>query len=665
MRRVLRLSPLVFAASFGVATFATACADKAPAPSNADGANSAASMPLTFDSARVLSAVSNVGAAPILALAPDGRYATAWVSAPDGGTDGRLYVQVSRDVPGVAADVVQRELRDALGPIEPHGEAPPKLAWSARSDGSLTLGALYVVGKIVPGRRFPASALRFVRSDDGGDTWSAPVTVTDDTTKGLDADFGSHNFHALYAAPNGTFHVAWLDGRAGKSAVYTTHSTDGGRTWARNVRVVPMGAPLTEACPCCRTAIAADAEGHVYLAWRAVIPDTSAKAVVTAPGNGNGNEHAAHGATGPTIRDIVIARSDDGGTTWGAPQRVHADNWVFDGCPHAGPSLALDSTGVLHAAWWTGKPGAAGVFYTRSSDQARSFSSATPLGVADASQPAHVQLAVRGRTVFATWDDGTKRVPAVVLRTSHDGGATFDAAVAVSDAGKAAAFPVLVAAADARALTIAWSEQNAEAAARAAQQRPNMKDPKAIMPLPSVGNTQVRVRHARLGQSTKNIAASSDVFTPLRVGDITPRYDALVLAANGTTVPVNVAEPGQLTLVNVWATWCTSCREEMADLQALHEQYGDRGLRVIGVSVDQGNPQKVVRFARAQKLGFAVAHDPAGTVQQQFGVVGVPETILIDGSGRVRAKVSGNVHGQLLALRQTIDALLAPAKGAQ
>jgi peroxiredoxin len=103
----------------------------------------------------------------------------------------------------------------------------------------------------------------------------------------------------------------------------------------------------------------------------------------------------------------------------------------------------------------------------------------------------------------------------------------------------------------------------------------------------------------------------------------------------------------------------------MADLQALHEQYGDRGLRVIGVSVDQGNPQKVVRFARAQKLGFAVAHDPAGTVQQQFGVVGVPETILIDGSGRVRAKVSGNVHGQLLALRQTIDALLAPAKGAQ
>lgn len=221
-----------------------------------------------FDSTHELSAVSNVGAAPILALAPDGRHATAWVSAPNGGTDGRLHVLVTRDgaPPG---DGLMRELTDVLGPIEPHGEAPPKLAWVTRKDGGLTLGALYVVGKLVPGRRFPASALRFVRSDDGGNSWSAPVTVTDDTTKalaeGLDTDFGSHNFHALHGAPDGTFHVAWLDGRHGKSAVYTTHSTDGGVTWAPNVRVVPGGAPLTEACPCCRTAIAADQSGRVYL----------------------------------------------------------------------------------------------------------------------------------------------------------------------------------------------------------------------------------------------------------------------------------------------------------------------------------------------------------------------------------------------------------------
>jgi hypothetical protein len=51
-------------------------------------------------------------------------------------------------------------LQDSLGPIEPHGESPPKLAYA--SDGSLYM--LYVVVKLVPGRRFPAAALRFARS---------------------------------------------------------------------------------------------------------------------------------------------------------------------------------------------------------------------------------------------------------------------------------------------------------------------------------------------------------------------------------------------------------------------------------------------------------------------------------------------------------------------
>ena len=82
-----------------------------------------------------------------------------------------------------------------------------------------------------------------------------------------DSTFGSHNFHALHAAPDGSLYVAWLDGRHGKSTAYVTRSVDGGRTWSPNVRV---GAG--EACPCCRTSIAAARDGTVYLAWRAVLP---------------------------------------------------------------------------------------------------------------------------------------------------------------------------------------------------------------------------------------------------------------------------------------------------------------------------------------------------------------------------------------------------------
>ncbi len=625
---------------------------------------------LVFDSAHVVSAVTQVGAAPILALTPDGRHATAWVSAPGGGADGRLHVMVARE--GDTSTTV-RELSDPLGPIEPHGEAPPKLAWAAHPDGSLTLGARYVVGRVIPGRRFPASALRFVRSDDGGSTWSRPVTVTDDTTSGLEngGDFGSHNFHALHAAPDGSFYVGWLDGRAGKSAVYMTHSRDGGATWAPNVRVVHRDSPLSEACPCCRTAIVADRDGTVYLAWRAVITDTAAIALTAAdttaaPGSSADSptrEHMhADGAPG-AIRDIVVARSTDHGMTWDTPVRVHPDNWVFDGCPHAGPSLAVDGANRLHVAWWTGKPGAAGVYYTQSSDRGTSFAPATALGVADASQPAHVQLAVGGSstqpTVLAVWDDGTRRVPQVTLRVSADGGASFGPATLVSEAGRSATFPVLTVNSDASTLTLAWSEQSQESAA-SAPARPDMKNPSSVMPLPSVGNMQVMMRKARLGGSKSTGARAADeAFRPLRAGDRAPAYGVRIVSGIALGDSLEVAEPGQVTLLNVWATWCTSCLEEMADLDSLSARYGTRGLRAVAVSVDQGETERLVRFAARERLAISIGHDPAGLVQQRYSVVGVPETFLIDATGRVVWKTAGNIHGALAGARAAIELALA------
>ncbi len=394
--------------------------------------------------AEAVSAHTEVGAAPVLALAPDGTRAVAWVSAPGGGSDGRLYVAVG-DAPPV-------ELQDMLGPIEAHGESPPKLAWGA--DGALH--ALYVVGREVPGRRFPLSALRHVRSDDGGRTWSTPGAVTDDST------FGSHNFHALHAGADGAVYAAWLDGRHGKSAAYVARSGDGGRTWTRNVRV-----DESEACPCCRTAIATAPDGTLYLAWRGVLPGS--------------------------IRDIVMARSTDGGLTWSEPTRVHADDWQFDGCPHAGPSVRVDSAGAVHVAWWTGKEGAAGVWYARSDDGARTFAEPVALGVADFSRPAHVQLALGADgLVAAAWDDGTVNTPAVRLRVSRDGGRSFAAAETVSEAGRVATFPMLAAAG--RSVAIAWAEKSEDDAAHEAAHAPDMRDPAAVKKLGRVGASQVLLR---------------------------------------------------------------------------------------------------------------------------------------------------------------------------
>jgi hypothetical protein len=311
------------------------------------------------------------------------------------------------------------------------------------------------------------------------------VTVTDDV-------FGSHSFHALHLAADGTIYVSWLgqgggsadappaapaghhhgapaagghDGH-GSSAAWISSSTDGGATWRPAVRV-----DLGEACPCCRTALATAPNGTLYMAWRHVY---------------EGN-----------VRDVVLSRSTDRGVTWSEPVRVHADDWVFEACPHAGPALQVDSASALHVVWWTGKAGAAGVFYARSTDEGRTFATPVALETGAASRPAHVQLALGADgTVVAAWDLGTTQVPRVVVRVSRDGGRRFGEQQPVSSEGAVATFPVVGVAGS--TLAVAWSEQTREAAQRAADAAPNMKDPKAVMPLAAVGEAQVFVRRAIL-----------------------------------------------------------------------------------------------------------------------------------------------------------------------
>jgi peroxiredoxin len=123
-------------------------------------------------------------------------------------------------------------------------------------------------------------------------------------------------------------------------------------------------------------------------------------------------------------------------------------------------------------------------------------------------------------------------------------------------------------------------------------------------------------------------ASRDESFQPMVVGDKAPAYAALTLA--GDSVRVGAGTP---VLLNVWATWCESCREEMADLGTLSRKYASRGVKVVAVSVDKGDGTRVKRFAEAEKLPFTVAHDPAGEVQQTFQAVGVPETYLVSGDG--------------------------------
>lgn len=425
--RTLAVAVAVVAGGFG-------CAD------NERGANA-----LRFGDEETLEHFTRVGTAPMFAAMPDGRDVIAWVSAPDSSSNARLYISVGGAAPA--------EIRDALGPIEAHAEAPPKVV--ASDDG--VLHAIYVVGKEVPGRRFPLAALRYVHSSDGGVSWSAARTVTDDS------EFGSHNFHALAAGRDGRVVISWLDGRHGpsSSSAYVATSRDHGATWTRNVRV-----DTTAACPCCRTALAVAPDGTIALAWRSILPGS--------------------------IRDIVVARSTDDGRTWSQPVRVHHDNWQFNGCPHAGPSLRFDDAGRVHIAWWTGKDSAAGVWYARSDDGARTFAPAVAIDVSDFSRPSHPQLVVRNDSVTVVWDDGTRAVPRVLVRRSHDAGNSFGAALLLSDSTQSGSFPV--ATLTSSGLAVAWTSQSTASHAEHLAGQPDMKDPAAVKKLARVGDARIVVR---------------------------------------------------------------------------------------------------------------------------------------------------------------------------
>jgi cytochrome c biogenesis protein CcmG/thiol:disulfide interchange protein DsbE len=93
---------------------------------------------------------------------------------------------------------------------------------------------------------------------------------------------------------------------------------------------------------------------------------------------------------------------------------------------------------------------------------------------------------------------------------------------------------------------------------------------------------------------------------------------------------------GEVVLLNVWATWCPPCLQEMPSLQRLHETLAARGLRIVAISIDDaGSEALIADFVREQGLTFEVLHDPAGAVMESYGMRGVPETFLISRDGRI------------------------------
>ncbi len=121
---------------------------------------------------------------------------------------------------------------------------------------------------------------------------------------------------------------------------------------------------------------------------------------------------------------------------------------------------------------------------------------------------------------------------------------------------------------------------------------------------------------------------------PPRVGE--PARDYAAVTLEGDTVSL-ASLRGEVVLLNLWATWCTPCREETPYLQEIFEEHRDRGFRVVGVSMDtRGQADAVRMFVDEYDVGYTILHDPAMRGMDLYQALGLPATFLIDRDGTLR-----------------------------
>ncbi len=98
---------------------------------------------------------------------------------------------------------------------------------------------------------------------------------------------------------------------------------------------------------------------------------------------------------------------------------------------------------------------------------------------------------------------------------------------------------------------------------------------------------------------------------------------------------------GKVVVLNFWATWCPPCRREIPDFVALQKQYADKGLVIIGVSLDEGGAAVVKPFVKKMGINYPVVMGDQKTIAAYGGIQVVPTTFIIDKTGKVAAQHEG------------------------
>jgi hypothetical protein len=276
-----------------------------------------------------------------------------------------------------------------------------------------------------------AYGVRVARSDDGGKTWSAPVTPH------RDASESEHGFVSMFRQGS-LVGVVWLDGRKHAAAKTEADAEMSLRYTTLNARG-ELGADAEidgRVCDCCQTSAALTARGPI-VAFRDRSP----------------NE----------IRDIAVSRYEKG--SWTASRLVHRDNWMIAACPVNGPSISAQNNSVA-VAWFTGANEQSRVNVAFSRNAGDSFGA--PIRVDDGNPAGRVDVHYLGdNSALVSWIERNDNRAEVRVRRVYANGRRSDAvAVATSSPERASGFPHI--AVRGREVVLAWTEPGRPSQVKAA-----------------------------------------------------------------------------------------------------------------------------------------------------------------------------------------------------
>lgn len=116
---------------------------------------------------------------------------------------------------------------------------------------------------------------------------------------------------------------------------------------------------------------------------------------------------------------------------------------------------------------------------------------------------------------------------------------------------------------------------------------------------------------------------------------------------------------GQVVLVNIWASWCSPCRQEMPAMQAAYETYKDSGFTILAVNATHQDSQtQASLLATELGLTFPILYDTEGEVSRKYQVHALPSSFFVDREGRIHEVVIGGPMAESL-LRTRVENLLA------